>query len=77
MLQRNFLQALDDEYIPLMMRGFDIAQSRITDPALVSDQVFKNFFVYAIQDTSNRVSAYEYALEQSQELLELLPGGEG
>ena len=32
-LQTNFLQALDDVYIPLMMRSFDIAGQRITNPS--------------------------------------------
>ena len=72
-LQTNFLQALDDAYIPLMMRSFDMAGQRITDPAIIENQVFKNFFMYTIQDASGRVRAYEYAREQCLELLELLP----
>jgi hypothetical protein len=72
-LQKNFLQALDDVYIPLMMRSFDIAGQRITDPAIVENQSFKNFFMYTIQDTSGRVRAYEYTRKQCLDLLEVLP----
>lgn len=72
-LQTNFLQALDDEYIPLMMRSFDIAGQRITDPAIVENQMFKNFFMYTIQDTSGRVRAYEYTRKQCLDLLDVLP----
>ena len=49
-LQQNFIQALDDEYIPLMMRSFDIVQMRLSDPSLVDNQVFRNFFAFAMQD---------------------------
>ena len=50
-LQRNFLQALDDGYIPLMMSGYDIATFQVSDPELFSNQVFRNFFMYTMQDT--------------------------
>lgn len=75
-LQTNFLQALDDEYIPLMMKSFDIAEGRITDPTLVENQTFKNFFMFAIQDISGRVHAYERTREQCLELLEVLPAAD-
>ena len=69
-LQENFIQALDDEYIPLMMRSFDIATMRITDPTLVDNQVFRNFFLFALQDTGGRVAAYEAARDRARILLE-------
>ena len=50
-VQENFLRALDDEYIPLMMNRFDIATMQVSDPDLFSDQMFRNFFVYTKQDT--------------------------
>ena len=65
-LQVNYLQALDDEYIPLMMKGFDLVQMRVADPTLLSDQTFRNFFPYALQDTERLVWVYESAREQAQ-----------
>ena len=47
-LQANFIQAMDSEYIPLMMSKFDLATNRISDPSLTDDQIFRNFFVYTI-----------------------------
>ena len=72
MIQRNFLQALDDGYIPLMMNRFDIATMTVTDPTLLSDQLFRNFFVYTRQDTDTMVALYQAARSQSEDLVELI-----
>ncbi|MGI9225051.1 MAG: hypothetical protein ACR2QX_11275 [Woeseiaceae bacterium] len=71
-LQKNYLQALDDGYIPLMMHGYDIATMRVTDPTLLEDQMFRNFFVYTKQDTDNMVALYELARAESEELVRLI-----
>lgn len=72
MIQKNYLQAMDDGYIPLMMNSFDIATMTITDPALLQDQLFRNFFVYTQQDTDTMVAMYRLAQSQSEELVELI-----
>ena len=72
MLQKNYLQAMDDGYIPLMMQSFDLATIRVTDPGLQDDQVFRNFFVYTRQDTDNMVALYRLARSESEELVELI-----
>jgi hypothetical protein len=69
-LQNNFLQAMDDEYIPLMMASFDLAEARVSDPALLENQVFKNFFAYTYQDIDARVRVYSQARDDAQALLE-------
>jgi len=71
-LQDNFLQALDDEYIPLLMNQFDIATLRVTDPALLDNQLFRNFFVYTRQDTDAMIASYRLTRSESLELLELI-----
>ena len=71
-LQANYLQAMDDGYIPLMMRHFDIATMTVTDPALLQDQLFRNFFVYTQQDTTAMVAMYKMARSRSEELVELI-----
>ena len=70
--QDNYLQALDDEYIPLIMRSFDMVQGRVTDPAVLDKQIFRNVFAYAYQDTQSRSRTYRAARKQAQELLELI-----
>lgn len=69
-LQDNFIQAMDDGYIPMLMNGFDLVQQRIADPALVEQLSFRNFYAYSLQDTAGRLAAYEAAQKQAQKLLE-------
>lgn len=71
-LQNNFLQALDDGYIPLMMAKFDMVEMRIADPDLLRDPLFRNFFVYAVQDTTTRVGAMRLAKKESEALLSMI-----
>ena len=71
-LQKNFLQALDDAYIPLMMNSFDIVNMRVTDPSFLQDQMFQNFFVYTMQDTEAMVSLYRLARSESEDLIKLI-----
>ena len=71
-IQKNYLQAMDDGYIPLMMNSFDIATMTITDPALLQDQLFRNFFMYTEQDTNAMVTMYRLARSQSEELVDLI-----
>lgn len=68
-LQANFIQALDDSYIPLMMNRFDLVQTRLVDPTIVNDLLFRNFFAFALQDTGDRATACKAAMEQAQALL--------
>lgn len=72
MIQKNFIRAMDDGYLPLMMNGFDIATMTVTDRALLDDQLFRNFFVYTKQDTDTMVALYKMARSQSEALVELI-----
>jgi len=71
-MQKNFLQALDDAYIPLMMGSFDIVTLRVTDPSFLKDQMFQNFFVYTMQDTEAMVALYRLARSESEDLISLI-----
>jgi hypothetical protein len=68
-LQGNFLQALDDGYIPLMMSNFDILNSRVVNTSLFDNVAFRNFFSYTEQDTQAMLRAYEIARQRSGDLL--------
>ncbi len=68
-LQANFLQALDSGYIPLIMNGVDLVDTRITDPSLLQDQLFVNFFTYTYQDTTARLESYVAAKDMASTLL--------
>jgi len=69
-LQRNFIQALDDSYIPLMMGSFDILNGRLIDTSLPESTLFRNFFAFTLQDTSQRLAILESARSQASALLE-------
>ena len=71
-LQKNFIQALDTEYIPIMMRKFDIKSGRITDPSLVEDQVFINFYPFTLQDAGTRLVMLKQARAQASELMQAI-----
>lgn len=69
-LQRNFIQALDDGYIPLMMGNFDILNGHLTDASLPESTLFRNFFAFALQDTNQRLAVLEGLRIQAGALLE-------
>ena len=71
-LQANFIQALDDSYIPEMMSKFNLLELRIEDESLLDDLIFINFFAFTLQDTGNRMWTYESARKQAGELLALI-----
>jgi hypothetical protein len=70
--QKNYLQAMDDGYIPLMMNHFDLATMAITDQTLFQDQLFRNFFVYTQQDTDSMLAMYQSARAHTENLIELI-----
>jgi hypothetical protein len=72
MLQTNYLQALDDGYIPLMMNKFDLVSSQLTDPSLLEDQLFRNFFAYVGNDTRGLAANYRDARAKSEKLISLI-----
>ncbi len=69
MLQDNFLQALDDGYIPLLMDSFDIADGNVADPSIFDNVTFRNFFPYTMQETRAMVSYYEVVRKRSIDLI--------
>jgi len=71
-LQDNFIQAMDDEYIPLFMKSFDLQAMRLVDDSLGENLVFRNFFSYTLQDTKTRIAFYQATVEQTRDLIELI-----
>jgi hypothetical protein len=55
-----------------MMNRFDIATMSVTDPTLLTDQLFRNFFLYTKQDTDSMVALYRLTRSQSEELVALI-----
>ena len=67
---QRFIQALDDDYIPLMMGGFEVPNGNLVDSSLPSSTRFRNFFAFALQDTAQRVRVLKVAKLQASVLLE-------
>jgi hypothetical protein len=44
----------------------------LTDPNLLQNQLFRNFFAYTSQDTDAMATAYRLARTQSEELVDLI-----
>ena len=55
-----------------MMRKFDIDSGRITDPSLVEDQVFRNFYPFTLQDAGTRLLMMKQAHAQASELMKVI-----
>jgi len=72
LLQSNYLQAVDDVYLPVMMASFDIANMRVSDPSMFDDQIFGNFFAYTKQDTDTMLAQYRRARSDSEALVTLV-----
>ena len=50
------------------MARFDISAGTVTDPALMRDQMFLNFFTYTLQDTDAMLQAYTGTREMAASL---------
>jgi len=71
-LQRNFIQGLDESYIPLMMQSFDISEMRLADPTVLDNLTFRNFYAFAVQETAQRNANCQIAMDQARALIELI-----
>jgi hypothetical protein len=71
-LQDNFIQAMDDEYIPLFMKSFDLQEMRLVDDSLGDNLVFRNFFSYTLQDTQTRIAFYQATIKRTGDLIKLI-----
>jgi len=73
-LEENFLQALDDEYIPLMIRSVDIAAGKLADRAVGENTVVRNMIAFAMNDTQTRAQQYRQAHGKALELVGFIDG---
>ena len=60
-LQINFLQAMDDSFIPLVMQNIDMTTGKSVNPNFHKDLSVKNFFIFTVNDLSHHVSSYNDA----------------
>lgn len=70
--QDNYLQALDDLFIPVWMRNVDMLEERVTNPRFFEDPLFRNLVVWAHSETVSRLNLYRRADAQAAALSALL-----
>lgn len=71
-LEENFLQALDDEYIPLMIRSIDMTAGTLADDGVGENLLLRNMITFAVNDTRERAAHYRQAHGKALELVGLI-----
>ena len=54
LLQDNYMQGLDDEFIPLWVRHADMINNTLVDPGVILKPIFKNMIGFAWNETNQR-----------------------
>ncbi len=72
MLQMNYQQGLDDEFIPLWVRNVDMLSQKITNYDFVKTPLFKNMSVFALNETAQRKSYVDNILRHLDSTIVLI-----
>ncbi|MDX1678110.1 hypothetical protein [Arsukibacterium sp.] len=67
-LQQNYLQGLDEEFIPLLIRSVDMMAGTLQDPQMPHKILFKNMIAFALNETSQRKQFIERTLRKIEAL---------
>jgi|GEM_PF-1985013 len=67
-LQKNYLQGLDDEFIPLWLRSVDILHDNLIDKSLIKKPLYTNMIAFAYNDTQTRQNFIQHLLTQTRQL---------
>jgi hypothetical protein len=59
LLQKNYQQGLDDEFIPMWVRKVDFMAEEASAGDLLENIVFRNMLIFALNETRNRIQAIE------------------
>lgn len=66
--QQNYLQGLDEEFIPLWIRSVDVMTGTLQDPNMPQQVLFKNMMAFAMNETSQRKQFIEHILKRIEKL---------
>lgn len=67
-MQKNFLQALDDNYFPMLLTKVDMIEFETIDPDYFYGIEMKNYCAYTLNETSQHIRTYEYAQKQVEKV---------
>lgn len=71
-LQKNFLQALDDNYFPTLFRKIDKINNKPIDIDFFYSIEQKNYAHFALNETNQHIQSYKDALKQVVKLIKLI-----
>lgn len=54
LLQKNYMQGLDDEFIPMWVRNADMISNTLVQPEIITTPIFKNMVAFAWNETNQR-----------------------
>ena len=71
-VQNNFLQALDDNYFPMLLSKVDMIDFKATDPDYFYGVEIKNYCAFTLNETGQHIDIYKYAQRQVNKVMELI-----
>jgi hypothetical protein len=72
LMQNNFLQALDQNYFPMLLSKVDMIKFQAIDPAFFYEIEIKNYCAYTLNETDQHIRTYKYALGQVDKVTKLI-----
>jgi len=70
--QNNFLQALDDNYFPILLSKVDMIDFKAMDSDYFYGIEIKNYCAFTLNETSQHIGNYEYAQSQVNTVMQLI-----
>ncbi|MCA6075094.1 DUF6090 family protein [Fulvivirga sedimenti] len=71
-MQKNFLQALDDNYFPMLLRQVDMSNLEVADPDFFYGIEIRNYTIFALNETDQHINSYNHAQRQIGNLMTLI-----
>ena len=71
-MQKNFLQALDDNYFPMLLTKVDMIEFVPTDPDFLYGMEIKNYCAFTLNEISRHIRTYKYAQNQVDKVARLI-----
>ncbi len=71
-MQKNFLQALDDNYFPILLTKVDMTINKPIDSDFFYSIQIKNYCVFTLSETKQHIQTYKFAQNQVYKLMKII-----
>lgn len=71
-MQKNFLQALDDNYFPMLLTKVDMVGFKALDIDFFYSVEIKNYCAFTLNETTQHIQTYKHAQNQIEKLRQLI-----